>query len=125
MRSVTRSKVTLGSGNRIMETLAQVDQGLQSEAQGTRFVVLPVLLLEHRARDVEVGPGRPLGDELAKEEGGGDGAGQAAGGDVVDVGVGSLEGVTVLLDQGQLPEGLAVVLAGADDAADQLAVGAE
>src|SRR5438477_11896041 len=108
MRSVTRSKVTLGSGNRIVETLAQVDQGLEAETQGTRFVVLPVLLLEHRTRDVQVGPGRPLGHELAEKEGGGDGAGQAAGGDVVDVGVGRLERVTVFLDQGQLPEGLAV-----------------
>src|ERR1051325_9980533 len=111
MRSVTWSKVTLGSGNRIMETLAQVDHGLQAEAQGTRLVVLPVLLLEHRPRDVEVGPLRALGHELAQEEGGGDGAGQASGGDVVDVGVGRLESVPVLLDQGQLPEGLAVVLA--------------
>src|SRR3982751_6089439 len=99
MRSVIRSKGTLGSGNRIMETLAQVDQGLEAETQGTRLVVLPVLLLEHRARDVEVGPVGPLGHELPQEESGGDGASQAAGGDVVDVGVGRLEGVPVLLDQ--------------------------
>src|SRR3982751_6283339 len=112
MRPVIWSKVTRGSGNRIMETLAQVDQGLEAETQGARLVVLPVLLLEHGARDVQVRPGRALGHELAQEEGGGDGAGEAAGGDVVDVGVGRLEGLAVLLDQGQLPEGLPVVLAG-------------
>src|SRR4029450_11934647 len=97
--SVMRSKETLGSGNRIMEPLAQVDQGLEAKTQGTRFVVLPVLLLEHRPRDVQVGPGRALGHELAQEERGRDGAGQPSGRDVVDVRVRGLERVAVLLDQ--------------------------
>src|SRR5438105_494665 len=109
MSSVIRSNVTRSegrSGDRIMEPFAEVDEGLEAEAQRARLVVLPVLLLEHRSRDVEVGPGHAPRHELAQEEGGRDGAGEAAGGDVVDVRVRRLEGVLVLLDQGQLPEGL-------------------
>ena len=75
--SVMRSKL-VRSGERITEALAEVDQGLHAEADGARLVVLPVLVLEHRPRDVEVRPGRALGHELAQEEAGGDGAGQAA-----------------------------------------------
>ena len=48
----------------------------------------------------------------------------AAGGDVVEVGVGGLERLLVLLDERQLPERLAVVLAGADHAPDEPGVGA-
>ena len=46
----------------------------------------------------------PSGHELAQEEPGGDGPGQAAGRDVVQVGVGGLERLLVLLDERQLPE---------------------
>src|SRR5215208_6242546 len=98
MKSVIRLKETDGSGNRIMESLTQVDQGLEAETQGTRLVVLPLLVFEHRARDVQVGPGHTLRNELAEEKGCRDRPGQAAGGDVVDVGVGRLEAVAVLLD---------------------------
>src|SRR6185436_6190891 len=101
MRSVMRSNVTR-SGDRIMEPLAEVDEGLHAEAQRAGLVVLPVLVLEHGARDVQVGPGRPWGHELAEEEARGDGARQPAGRDVVEVRVGRLEGVLVLLDERQL-----------------------
>ena len=57
-------------------------------------------------------------DELAQEEPRGDGAGQAPGRDVVEVGVRRLERLLVLLDERQLPDRLAVAFAGADHAVD-------
>src|SRR5260221_8839337 len=123
MKSVTRSKLTR-SGERIMESLAEIDQGLEAEADGAGLVVLPVLVAEHGTGDVEVGPARSLGHELLQEQAGGDGAGEAARGDVVEVGEGRLERLAILVDQGQLPEGLAVVFAGAHQPKDQVAVGA-
>src|SRR6188472_1511277 len=97
-----RSKVTR-SGDGVMETLAEVDQRLDPEPQGSGFVVLPVLVAEHRARDVEVGPGDVRRDELAQEEARGDRAGESPRGEVVDVRERRLQRVAILLDQGQLP----------------------
>src|SRR5689334_14567565 len=101
MKSVTRSKLTR-SGERIMKALAEVDQGLEAEADGARLVVLPVLLPEHGTGDVEVGPAGTLRHEFLEEQAGGDGAGQASRRDVVEVGERRLEGLAILVDQGQL-----------------------
>src|SRR4051812_21398989 len=110
--SVIRSKLVRASGNRIMEALAEVHHRLQTEADGAGLVVLPVPLAEHRPRDVEVGPRHAGRNELAQEEAGRDRSGQAALRDVVDVGEGRAQRLAVLLHERQLPERLAVVLAG-------------
>src|SRR6185295_9053986 len=101
MNSVMRSKLTR-SGDRIMEALAQIDQRLDAETEGAGFVVLPFLVAEHGAGDVEVGPGDAFRHELAQEQAGRDRAWQAACRDVVEVGVGRLEPLPVLLDERQL-----------------------
>src|SRR5258707_6917690 len=109
MNSVVRSKL-VRSGDRITEALAEVDHGLPPEADGPRLEVLPVLVAEHGARDVEVCPGHPRGDELAEEEAGGDGSREAARPDVVEVGERRLQRLAVLLGQRQLPQRVTPVL---------------
>src|SRR5262245_7544739 len=110
------------SRDRITEALAEVGERLHAGRDRSRLVVLPVLVPEHGARDAEVVPGHVRRGELAEEEAGGDGAGEAARRDVVDVREGRLERLAVLLDERQLPERLALVLPGADDAADEVDV---
>ena len=101
------------------------DERLDPEAARPGVEVLPLLVAEaSRAGDVEVRPAHAVGHELAQEEAGGDGAGEPARREVVEVGVGRLERLLVFLDERQLPDRLAVALAGADHAAHQLAVAA-
>src|SRR6185436_3101375 len=123
IHSVMRSKLAR-SGERITEALREVDHRLQAEGDGARLVVLPVLVAEHGTGDVEVGPGDLARHELAQEQAGRDRARKPPGGDVVEVRERRLQGLLVLLDERQLPERLAVVLAGALHAPDQLAVAA-
>src|SRR3990172_6677690 len=104
-----------------VEPFGEIDERLHREPRRALGKVLPGLLEDEGPGDVEVGPGRPLGHELAEEEPRGDRPGILSA-NIIDVGVGGLQHLLVLLDERKLPEELAVAAARLDHCLDQFLV---